>query len=235
MRIQERAHGSRLGPHSGPTRIERTRSNPGPLLFMVIGYLLAAASVLRAHDPGLSSLDIRVDGNRVTATLSMAAADVELAAPSARDNLPAGLGEIALKGIRVSMGGEPLPAAIDRVWMDDDAHVRLRFSTSDRRNARLAVTSGIPAQLARGHRQLLTVSGGERVIAERLLDAGSAEISVEVRAMSASASGTAFGLVAAGVGGIYVWARTRLRRGEERSARSCDSQHEKAGIAAGSL
>jgi hydrogenase/urease accessory protein HupE len=162
-----------------------------------------AGAVLSAHDPGLSSLDLRLAAGGVTALLSMSAPDVELAAPGARDRTPHEIGRLALTAIQVSVDGEPLKVDVDRVWMEEGAaFVQLSFAAVRLPDADLTITSHIPARLARGHRQLLSVSDGERTVARWLLDAGSGPVTVALGSGGAATSGTALRLFGLGVGHI---------------------------------
>ena len=69
--------------------VQRARLRPGPLLAIALACILLRTAVLRAHDPGLSSLDVSVGADVVSVTLSMAAADVALVAPDGGRREPA--------------------------------------------------------------------------------------------------------------------------------------------------
>ena len=181
----------------------RARRHPGPLFAIVVTVLSAAGVVLNAHDPGLSALDVVVNGRGLLATLSMSIPDVELAAPLDGDRTGLDIGKLAKHAIRLSVDDETLTPTIDRVWMEDGgAYVRLMVPVARLSNARLTISSDVPAYLARGHRQLLTVSRGEEVLAETLIDAKSREISVALGAAATSASDAASGLFTLGVSHI---------------------------------
>ena len=182
----------------------RARSNPGPLLLLILfAWLSTATAVLDAHDPGLSALDIRVSGSGVSALLSMSAPDVELAAPGAGDNTPLEIGRLALNAIQVSIDDRPLAAVIDSVWMDDgSAFVQLVFPQARRSDVGLTISSHIPSLLARGHRQLVTVREGERTVAQKLLEAETASVAVVLGSEAESASDTALRLFVLGIGHI---------------------------------
>jgi hydrogenase/urease accessory protein HupE len=162
--------------------------------------LASAGVVLNAHDPGLSSLDITVAGNRVSAMLSLSAPDVVLVAPDSGARAPLEIGDLAKKAIRLSVDGEALFPAIDRAWVEDGAaYVKLVFPAARLSNARLTVGSDVPARVAYGHRQLLTISEGDRVIARKLFDAQSGHISVALGSTAAMASDAPLNLFALGV------------------------------------
>ncbi len=60
--------------------LKRTRCGPGPLLPILIAlvWMALTSTVIRAHDPGLSALDIKVSDGAISASLSIAAPDVAL-------------------------------------------------------------------------------------------------------------------------------------------------------------
>src|SRR5262245_40924950 len=50
---------------------------PLPIIFLLLILLLAPASPIFAHDPGLSALDLKIDGEKLTANLTLARPDIE--------------------------------------------------------------------------------------------------------------------------------------------------------------
>ncbi len=91
----------------------------------------------------------------------------------------------------------------DRVWTEEGAaYAQLVFPAPRVSDISLTITSHIPAQLARGHRQLLRVSDGERMVAQRLLDAESVPTIVALGSTTGSMWGTASRLFVLGTGHI---------------------------------
>lgn len=180
---------------------QRAGVHPGPFALLLIAGVCLAGVAVRAHDPGLSTLEIEVTGTRLTATLSLAAADARLAAPDGGD-VAAVIGAMAARAVQVTADDRRLEPNVERTWMDDGAaHVRLSFTAPPGRN-RIGVHSGIPAELARGHRQLLTVRRNATVVAEHLLNASSGMIAIALDDPRMSSTGTAVRLFALGVGHI---------------------------------
>ena len=182
--------------------LERTRPAPGPLLLIAFAWLSLMGTVLRAHDPGLSSLDVRVSGGAVSVSLSIAAPDVALLADGGEADVRRQLSEIARDAVRLSVDGEALPSVIDEVAIDAGAaRVRLSFALGQaRRQAlRLSIASDVPARVARGHRELMVVSVDDRVVAERLLDAESGPAAIDLEAASPSAAHAAWHYLELGV------------------------------------
>lgn len=180
--------------------MRRTGSHPGPLLLTVFACFVVAGAILRAHDPGLSTLDVTAAGARVSATLSLSAPDAQLAAPGADALRAATIATLATRAIEVRADDRWLEPVVERAWMQEGAaHVALSF-TATGPVTRLSVRSAIPATLARGHRQLLTVRSASQVLTERLLDASSAAVPVALDEVSPS--GSAMSLFGLGVGHI---------------------------------
>lgn len=163
-------------------------------LFVPIGFLLSAGSPLLAHDPGLSTAEVRfAEDNRLTLSMTFARADVlslarlspedvsELEEPHLRERLERlSAGWTNLVVLRAG-ARRLLPAAAD-FDLEGNAgsdNVGLNFS--------YRIESGVPSyslripaleRLPRGHRQFVTVRGrrGE-VLTQRLLQAGSDSVS----------------------------------------------------------
>ena len=120
-----------------------------------------------AHDPGLSSLDLHITSSRIIATLSLAPMDV-----GAIEDRGETLRAFAVDVIEVRVDGIRLPGAVERHAVDADTGSRVVLVFDRAAGSRLSVGSGVPARLAFGHRQLLTIRGADdRVLAERMLDA----------------------------------------------------------------
>lgn len=163
------------------------------------------ASVL-AHDPGLSSLELVVTSSRVVAILSMATVDAAVIlgpdaetnggpTPEARGTLRKQLGSFALNTVAIRIDGRLLQGTVQDVEIDDEGgRVQLQFAGG--LGSRVSVSSGVPRELARGHRELLSIRGGDgSVRAERLLDAQSGESVFDLGHVSSTARGPAGFLV----------------------------------------
>ena len=149
-------------------------------------------STARAHDPGLSSLDVLVTPQRIVAVLSMATADARLAECTTNECLAA----LALTSIELLVDGVRLDGAVqaqdvDGNSADGDDGVRMAIAFERMPGSILTVRSSVPARLARGHRQLLTVRGAEsHALARRMLDASAPTVDIaldEGRAPSTAA------------------------------------------------
>jgi hydrogenase/urease accessory protein HupE len=167
-----------------------TRRRPGSLFLIALGLLCLAARPLVAHDPGLSSLEIRMGGRGVASSVSIAASDVALIVPQGVEGRPI-LTEIAREAVRIAVDGAPLTPVVDEVSLDDGAaRVQLSFVLAQSLDSasRLTIASDVPKRLSRGHRQLMVVSLDDRVLTERLLDETSGEVTVDLEPGSPSAA-----------------------------------------------
>jgi hydrogenase/urease accessory protein HupE len=154
-------------------------------------WLCLAASILHAHDPGLSALDVRVGGNVIAATLSIAAPDLALLTAGRALDAQTILTELARDAIRLSIDDTTLAIVVDDVAVEGGgARVQLSFSIprSDRQRRHLSIASDIPTRVARGHRELVVVSGADRVLAEKLLDEKSGPVEIDLEAGAATAA-----------------------------------------------
>ena len=185
----------------------RTRHRPGPLALLVLGWLVVSGGELLAHDPGLSSLDVSVTPGAISISLSIAASDVALIAPSG-DPRPQ-LRALAREALRMSIDGETLSPLADEVRIKDGAaYLHLSFaiegrpegrhyerlferSQSQSQSRRLVIASDVPRRVSRGHREMMIVRSDDRVIVETLLDAGSDPVAINLDGLSPPAGRTA--------------------------------------------
>jgi len=138
-----------------------------PASRVIAAVIIVAATAVRllAHDPGLSSLDVRIDAQQIVAVLSLAAGDARVFGPN---EAVAGL---VRESIDVIVDGRRLPASEASAWSDEGGGVHVRVTHVRLSGNRLAVRSSIPGRLARGHRELLTIRAQDgTLLAERMLD-----------------------------------------------------------------
>ena len=146
--------------------------------------LALATTIVRAHDPGLSTLDVVVNDREISATLAMSTPDVAIALPTPRADVREGLLILVRESVHVTIDGYALAPVSDQVAIaDSGAHVRLSYAlpiANVSSTNRLTIASDIPRRLARGHRELLTVTDGRGSETERLLDAASEPVAIEM-------------------------------------------------------
>jgi hydrogenase/urease accessory protein HupE len=126
-----------------------------------------AAAPVSAHDPGLSSLEIRVDRDRIVATLALSAAD----ARTAHCTDAASCIAFASESVTLLSGGTQLTPVV-RYDAADGSGVAVILTFARPAGDALVVMSSVPARLPLGHRQLASVKNESGVeLASRMLDA----------------------------------------------------------------
>ena len=150
---------------------------------------------MSAHDPGLSSVAVKFNGNRLDATATFARKDVEglLESTAALATGPgverARLQELARGIVAVENAGRRLEPTEATSRFDDQGNVEFRFSFVADASGTLELRSCVLSRLPFGHRQFLSVTDatGEKVI-ERLLGKGAEAATILRRNESHSAS-----------------------------------------------
>ena len=175
---------------------QRARRKLGPLILIT---LLFATAPLLAHDPGLSSLEVNITSLRTSAILSMSAADLNVLVTGSGTDAERALEELARSAVQISVDGQVLPLTATNIERDDKgASVRLSFAGGAGRKAGVRVSSDVPRRLARGHRELVAVTVDGLPVSERMLDADSRSMAVDVAA-SPSTAGKASSFVTLGI------------------------------------
>jgi hydrogenase/urease accessory protein HupE len=144
-----------------------------------------------AHEPGLSSANLKVLPNGIEATLTLSVADVEniltmdndldgkvsqLEFAYAKTRLEA----LAAEALVVSLNGSNVITGEPSLLLDEKNNVDMQLFYPGATSGTLKVQSKILASLPKGHRQFVTVERADKRIAERLLslDNDSLEVSV---------------------------------------------------------
>jgi hydrogenase/urease accessory protein HupE len=149
--------------------------------------LLSAYSITHAHDPGLSAVDLRLNRSQLLVTLTFARSDIEpLCVIDANHDGKISAEELSFAGPQLeAIASGALDVKFDyraasardlKVDIDDSnaVHFHLRFPADI--NSRLSLRSTILSNLARGHKQYLSLRDDHgKVIAERMLDANGDE------------------------------------------------------------
>jgi hypothetical protein len=159
------------------TRIERGvrgrhrgRQRPAPIALLTLALALGSAVGAGAHDPGLSSIDIRVGSSEVAVVLSVAGADAEMVGGRSA------LGQVALESIDVLAEGARVRGSVKEVFVDEEGTVHARLIYRRPSGDRVVVRSRIPGQLGAGHRELATVRAEDgSTVVEQMLDANANE------------------------------------------------------------
>jgi len=166
---------------------KRARLRPGPIVALAMVWLVLTASTVRAHDPGLSALDVGIGRDTISLALSLASADVALVASGPNADPRSALIGLARETIRVSLDGKARLPVIDDVAIDQGGarvHATVAMNGSSDRARRLTIVSGVPKRLARGHRELLVITLGGSQKDQKLLDADSDSAAVDLGAVA---------------------------------------------------
>lgn len=166
-----------------------TRLRPGPLVAALLLWTLGVTTV-RAHDPGLSSLDVDVRPAAISVALSMAAPDVAFITHDRSGDPLEALGTLARAAVSVSLDGVLLMPSDDHVEINDSgARIEMLFNAprSGDTTRRLTISSDVPKRLPQGHRELLVVNAGGSQAGQALFDAVSNSFAIDLSAPSVPA------------------------------------------------
>jgi hydrogenase/urease accessory protein HupE len=167
-------------------------------LFLSLCLALLSAASLRAHDPGLSALALRVEDSALTMTLTLARADVETVVPLDADREGRGaasvfekarpaLERVAKTAVGVVLNGDELEPKLVSVRLDASDALHVQLSVPLTADADLEVRSALLASLPRGHRQYVALRDAhDRLVKEKMLDANDAVFSARLTGASRS-------------------------------------------------
>jgi len=164
------------------------RFQPGcgrTVLVLTLWWLALTEPIVRAHDPGLSSLDVTVRGDAIAATLSMAGSDLASIAPHGGAETSQALRMLARESVLLFVDDQQIPSTESDVAIGEGgARVLLSFAIprSTGANPRVTIRSDVPKRLARGHRELLTVRTDGAVTTERMFDAAADSVILDLDA-----------------------------------------------------
>jgi hydrogenase/urease accessory protein HupE len=175
-----------------------------------VALLASLGLTAHAHDPGLSSLAVKLNGSRLEAVATFARKDIEsVLEPVATHATEPGsnlnsMQEFARGILSVEIAGLRLEPAEMKVRFDDQGNVEFRLNFLADASGSLELRSGLLPRLPLGHRQFLSVSDESgRTILERLLSKGTETATISRQAgchpEAASDRTSAAGFVALGV------------------------------------
>src|SRR5262245_44405760 len=154
-----------------------------PIICQLIILLLAASSSVFAHDPGLSALDLKIDGEKLNANLTLARSDIEAMAsidenrdgqvtPNELNMARARLDAIGRDALEITIDGRRLVPSEIVVTADNSNAIHFRIGFDNATGAKLILRSALIGKLAFGHKQFLTLRGDSNLAkGARLLDA----------------------------------------------------------------
>jgi hydrogenase/urease accessory protein HupE len=140
---------------------------------MLLGILTILSGTTWAHDPGLSSVEVRVLEDRIVAEVSFAPLDLQTVPTSGPDLLT----------LENKQGQLELLSFSRKSSDQNSVHFLLEFTHSSA--AEVRVSSPVLAHLPRGHKQFCSVYDKDnRVLAERMLSADAKDFTVDLRTRS---------------------------------------------------
>jgi hydrogenase/urease accessory protein HupE len=150
---------------------------------LIIVFFFGVAGDALAHTAGLSSAAVQIDAEVIHTELTFAATDIESLLPmdadkdgrltqaefAARQDI---LEEFALSAFEVTIDGQKLGPYVESVAFDNIDAIHLKLGYTRRAGVQLSFRSPLLPQLARGHRQHLSVrNAAGKIIAEHVLAA----------------------------------------------------------------
>jgi hydrogenase/urease accessory protein HupE len=149
------------------------------VLCLVLTACIGFVETTHAHDPGLSSVTVKMNSNRLEAVATFARKDIEslIELPATQANEPGpergGLLEFARGILAVETAGQRLEPADAKARFDDQGNVEFRLNFVADAGGPLELRSCVLPRLPLGHRQFLSVTDDSgRTVLERLLAKG---------------------------------------------------------------
>jgi hypothetical protein len=131
---------------------------------LVLGLLFVLADIAHAHDPGLSTADLRMADSQITAHLTFARLDIETLIPidAERDGLvstaelDAALPHITILAsstMEIYIDNQRIAAQVIAIEFDQSDALHFQLNFLGETCSQLSVSIPIITKLARGHRQ----------------------------------------------------------------------------------
>ena len=150
-----------------------------------------------AHDPGLSTVDVRVGSEDITAVVSLDPSDVLiLAGASPTGNSSAFFGSWIREAVQVLDDGFPLDAVVETAAADKTGAMQVTLRFRRPRGTVISIRSTVAERAGRGHRTLMTINDQRgRRRAERLTDVTHPQVDASLEPSPADPSAEAGRLV----------------------------------------
>ena len=157
---------------------------------IVVAFLFCLAGVARAHDPGLSAVNVRLSSTRVVVQLSIARSDVDNAIKLPAVSRPRFAGDtadpkppveiFAQKAFELTVDDQPLASCSVEIHPEASGTVVFEITYDSHPGSRLRILSRMFTLLPRGHRQYVSVVDhlGNKLVA-KVLDAADCELELE--------------------------------------------------------
>jgi len=155
----------------------------GPAICLILALMILATASAFAHDPGLSSARLKLDGKKIAARLTFARDDIAIIAPmdadrdgritqSEFDAARPRLESLAKESFALSVDGNQISPSSVAASLDESAAIHFDLEFPLAQGSRLVLRSLLIEKLPRGHRQFLSLlDAGENTLSQRMLDA----------------------------------------------------------------
>ncbi|MGH9835726.1 MAG: HupE/UreJ family protein [Blastocatellia bacterium] len=169
-----------------------------PALCLLLVLIILAAASAFAHDPGLSAAELNFDSGQLVAQITFSRAEIAMIAPMDADRdgqitqpefdaARAQLESLARESFALNVDGNEITATALSVKLGDGDAIHFDLQFPAPQGSKLVVRSSLFDQLARGHRQFLSLRGADGgVFAERMLDATNNSFECDLAAIVAS-------------------------------------------------
>lgn len=166
--------------------------------------LLSVSNWAAAHAPGLSSIELTMQADRVVAKMTFALQDIEAFSPmdtdldaevsaAEREAAKPAVAQLLAEQTRVNIdGADVLPVVPGGVNYDDQNNAHVEFSFQPAPKRQLLMQSKFLAWLQDGHQQHLTVrDAGGKQIAEKMLRRDDDQLQLDLTAATGAEAGHA--------------------------------------------
>ncbi|HEV8132197.1 MAG TPA: HupE/UreJ family protein [Acidobacteriota bacterium] len=170
-------------PASRPSRLRGESFSARIFTTLIVLFVLLAGRIVQAHDPGLSSVEMRLQRDRLEACMTLARKDVEALSPLAVGNNSAPpreptatalaqLEKIAFNAMEVYFDGQKAEPEVKTPRSDNSGAVQFTLHYPRKTGSHLAVHLPILKNLPSGHRQFFSLKDANgSVVIERMLNA----------------------------------------------------------------
>lgn len=170
----------------------------GPAICLLLVLLILATASAFAHDPGLSAVEVKLDGNRAVARLTFARDEIAMIIPMDADRdgqitqpefdaVVGSLESLARESFALSVEGKEASPSPVAVGLDNSGAVHFDLEFPLLQRSRLSLRSLLIDKLQRGHRQFLALRDARgNIISQRMLDADNDSFELNLAALSIS-------------------------------------------------
>ncbi|MGR8930547.1 MAG: HupE/UreJ family protein [Gammaproteobacteria bacterium] len=158
----------------------------------LLGWLILKSGAVLAHPPGLSSVDILLNGDRLMAKVTFALQDIEAFAPmdsdldaevsdAEREAAKPAIAQLLAEQLSIRVDGKSLaPTEPGRVDYDDQNNAHVEFKFANPAYKQLVVQSKFLALLPEGHQQFLKIrSVNGQTLLEKMLHRGQDQVELD--------------------------------------------------------